>query len=431
MARYDIVSLEDSLQQAYDQYVANPNDPDTRTRLFTALRDLTKAIVEVEGRKHKRRDPYAGIDKDRLAYEYAVCMFRRIVEGRFVLPDLQGRSKFAWTPYIKLSIRHILWTEFGREEEREVPFGDLGVILKSCYVEGRSASILSLLEEVTGWDGVRDEFFYTTESGEGGEAEVRFYKKEVVEALKNVLDLLYGEEKVKEYLRCLITLPQSEWKKVEGMDEFVSVFAVLYKRMFEDLRIKPCSVDVDMVLRSTLFLASILSSKKPDRKLFISLDLKNLYRLSMVCGGRRVYIPTVEELEDLIASVYVVWRMLKEKVGLKAAKREAKEKFKFQSRLLRVDKYVEALSRFLSLNLERKEMEEESEESKSVVNLLLSVVISLHKAIEQTLESVKRVVTEEKDVKKLVEIYGELSSMLDTVQRSVLSMREVLREVQK
>jgi len=425
MPCFDFVELERKLQSAYDNYIANTESKKCKEVLFLAIQELTRAIVEVEGRKAQRDDPFRDVDKEYLVYEYSLYLFQRIVEGRFVLPDLKGRDKFAWTAYIRINLQHILWTLY-REQPREVPFKDIAILLGDLIAEREQVTVSSLLDEFSVLDVEAGKFYYTIEENDDG-VELRVYREDLLVKLANILKTFYSEAEIRKYLSLLISLPKSKWREDKELYKFVGILTALYKRYFEEYSIKKLQeVDIDSVLRSTLFLATILSSDI-DNRLFVGLDLQNLYRLAVLCGGESIIVPTVEEIEDLVAAAYVVWRMLREGESVEDARVKCRNKLSLRANPVRVDKYIKSLSKFLSVNFR----ETGSEQNLTVIGMLLAVITSLHKTTQQVLEEIEKATESERDIRKLVEVYKELSSMLQTVQDSVINMRKLIHDKTK
>jgi len=398
---YNLTELETRLQEAYDSYKQRPDSSESKTELFLSIKELAFAILDIQS---KRKTRFAQIDKDLMAYEYSVYLYQRIVEGKFVLPDLEGREKFAWHQYIQLNLLHIIYQDLDDLDTRE----ELSVEDINCIVNFND------IEE-----------HLKLEDDEGKDDSLRIQiKREEAEHLLDLLASFYSKDDIERYLVLVNSLSKPRWKNVDGLDEFIKLLTIIYKRLYEQVELPLDDPDLDSILKSTLFLASILSSGL-DRRLFVSLDLWNLCRLAILCGGEKIEIPTIQEVEDLVASAFTVWKAIKDQKDLDITKQEVK-KFIFRStRLTRLDNYLRNMSKFLSFVPEE---DTKSKDKEPVIKLLLSIITSLSIVSQKTLEEVERLASSEDNLPRLVSIYKELATMAETLQATVFNIKDFLRK---
>ena len=328
-----------------------------------------------------------------MAYEYSVYLYQRIVEGRFVLPDLEGRKKFAWHQYIQLNLLHTIHQNLDDLDTRE----ELSIEDLNCIVN---------------FDDIKE--YLKIENDEGKDDSLRIQiKREEAEHLLDLLASFYSKDDIERYLVLVNSLSKPRWKNIDGLDEFIKLLTVVYKRLYEQVDLPLDNPDLDSILRSTLFLASILSSGL-DRRLFVSLDLWNLCRLAILCG-----------VEDLVASAFTVWKAIKDQKDLDITKQEVKKFIFHNTRLTRLDSYLKNMGKFLSFIPEK---DTKSKDKEPVIKLLLSIITSLSIVSQKTLEEVERLASSEDNLPRLVSIYKELATMAETLQATVFNIKDFLRK---
>ena len=307
--KFDLVQLESDLDQAYKEFKKYESE-ETRTNLFTTIRDLAFAILTVSTFSKK-----SSINLEDTAYEYGLYLFERLVTGSFS-PETSPKyiDKMPWQRYIDINLNHII---FSRKNENEAWIDlveDLEFLVDATRIdEGNMA------------DAYQNKINRDSVSKDLHDALQIFYSDaDIARLLPLSIDLIFSNPKyyindnmprdIKDFALVLISVAKRIAAK-HSLDGSTRV------KKTELVRMLSSSV------RSTVFLSSVVNSSFFPKELLLSLDIDSLYRLCQISGGKRIRIPTQRELNTLVGAVVTVSKMITDGKNFKESVNESKKEF--------------------------------------------------------------------------------------------------------
>ena len=342
---FDLTGLEYKIQEVYDLYLTDKEK--YAEPLFLAVKNLTYAVLRSSKRwisNNRSRITYEELKPqyEEIAYEYAVYLLERMMSGRF-LPTREHkeghvgekRDKFAWQSYININLRHIINSKFVR--------GMLST--DNMFIS------IDEMKEFYDDDDFLDEF-KDPELSSDQRAEKKTAHHEMTDCLSGFLKLLYKDRYYVLVSQLLCVDGPIEMIKDEELKNFCKISSVLIKRVYESYQIPTgLSFDIDDVLSSTLFLASIMSSNH-DRRLYTALDFENLYRLSVAFGGETIKVPRVSELEALVAGSKSTLELLNNaEPTIRKTCYAVKKAYKFDSKIDRIENSVRNTVNYICIGM--------------------------------------------------------------------------------
>jgi hypothetical protein len=174
------------------------------------------------------------------------------------------------------------------------------------------------------------------------------------------------------------------------------------------------------VFNSSLYLASILSSDK-DKRLYVSLDLANLYRLALAYGGETIKVPTIDDLEELVSTAKVSYEILSSNLEdltkIRRIRDKVRDDYDVFVRFDKLSKNVKGVFRYLST-----EISDPSVTDNSLVESLLTLSTRSDQIINRILDKIEFTISTVEDNDELIRVYKE---MVDNLNLSLNLMTNI------
>lgn len=386
--RFNFRKLELALQASYNTFIEDTTNEKAFVQLFYDIKNIAFGILKI-GKVWVNYD----LDYDMVAYEYATHLIERIITGKFAAnPEkYDADNKFGWHNYIRLNMRDIITRKFPRANENEVSLDELKELFDECEF------LNSALVDQEAYRSIERETNV----------------KAIAYRCARYLKMLFGD---KYYILSSKLLSTEVGNINEITDpellEFTKVSLVLFKRLYEYYRLLDTSINgVDKVFNSTLYLASILTNEA-DQRLYVSLDLSNLYRLAMSYGGETIRVPTVEELEELIGTARISYKILShnltDKKKVKKLRNQIREEWGISVRLDKLNANVRNLFKYLATEI--------NDPTGDDIPMLKSLTILTNRSDEimtKLLDKIDRAVDITDDKTEMMELYRSLINNLN------------------
>lgn len=412
--RYNFKSMEYSLQSSYNSFYEDFSNQANFAQFYTDLYNITFGIVETT----EIWNTHPNIDPHEVAHEYATLLIERIIERRWAARVNQGEDKFAWVPYIKLNIRDTVYRKIKPpHSDRCVTIDDLKEVLKDHISSDGDDHHLEhpALVDL--------DSFHKTEVDTG--------KKQLAERCSAFLKLMYGE---RYYILSskMLSLKVDDYSTIE--DEELKLFTqtslVLFKRLWETYDLSKVNYSsVDKVFNSSLYLASILASDQ-DKRLYVSLDLSNLYRLSLAYGGETLVVPTMNELEELISTARVSYEILSSNLedaqNLQKLRNKVRDDYSVSIRADKLQSNVRHVFEYLSTGI----AEQTSKESGDLITSLMTLSSRSSQIVDRILDKMETALEETENNTELLKLYKEMLNNLNLSMNLMTNIR-VLMDGQK
>lgn len=404
--KYDFKSLEFKVQRAYDTFVQDLQDSESFRQLYEDLFVITHGIIETTP-MWVGRDNLNAVD---VAHEYATGLIERILEGKWRAKVNPGEDKFSWVPYIRLNIRDTIYRKFsGPSPERYISLDEIKEIIKeySTDPEGNTGLQHPAL--------VDNEIFQLTQ--------MEVNNSQLASQCSKYLKLLFGDRYYTLSSK-LLSLKAESYEDIQDHDLhlFVKTALVLFKRLYENYNLsKLNSTRVDKVFNSSLYLASILSSDK-DKRLYVSLDLANLYRLSLSHGGETLKVPTMEELDELVSTAKVSYEILASNLNdlnrVRRIRDRVRDNYDVFIRFDKLSENVKGVFRYLSTDIIDPSLSDDS----SLVDSLVTLSSRSDEIINKILDRMENSLNTVDSSTELVKVYKE---MVDNLNLSLNLMTNI------
>ena len=404
--KYDFKSLEYRVQKSYDRFVLDFTNTENFQKLYEDVFTITFGILETT-EVWVKKDNLNAID---VAHEYSTSLIERILEGKWKAKVNPGEDKFGWVPYIRLNVRDTIYKKFSPQNpERYVSLDEMKEIIKEQNTDP---------EESVGAQhpALEDhEIFH--------QCQMEVNNNQLASQCSKFLKLLFGDRYYTLSSK-LLSLKAESYDDIQDRDLrlFVKTALVLFKRLYESYNLsKISSTRVDKVFNSSLYLASILSSDK-DKRLYISLDLANLYRLALSYGGETLKVPTMEELDELVSTAKVSYEILSSNLNdltrIKRIRDKVRDDYDVFVRFDKLSENVKGVFRYLSTEITDPSTSEEN----TLVDSLLTLSSRSDQIINKILDRIETTINTVEDSGELIKVYKE---MVDNLNLSLNLMTNI------
>lgn len=303
---YDLPAAETQAIDAINRWF-EVDSSESRLDMYLKIRDLTTKILKVSN--YFSTFP---IDVDETANDYSLYLFERILNGSFVMiPKTKKKvqeKRFPLQNYINLNLKHIVITQSSNKYE----------FIEDIRFALDNKSLLEYLEE-------------TTSIKESSEECVR---SSFLNEILAVLNLYYPISEIERLFNiCLEHIIQRHRMVFnaavpDDVKDFSLILLATVRRISTEYPyFKGMSKDKYINPDLSLFLSTVSNSMKVDKKLLLSLDLDSIYRLTYICGGQKVQIPSRKELDILVGSALALKTSIEHGVAFSTALYEIKRKF--------------------------------------------------------------------------------------------------------
>lgn len=405
--KYNFKSLEYKVQQSYDKFLEDFRSTENFQRLYEDLFIISHGILETTSAWVNKTDLVA-IDT---AHEYSIKLIERILEGKWRARVNEGEDKFGWVPYIRLNIRDTIYGKFSNPNpERFISLDDVKEIIKlhSTDSEGPTPVQHPAL--------VDDESFHL--------CEMEASNSQLAAQCSKFLKLMFGDDRYYILSSKLLSLKVKNYNDIQDDDLrlFVKTSLVLFKRLYESYNLNNVTATkVDKVFNSSLYLASILSSDK-DKRLYVSLDLTNLYRLALAHGGETLKVPTMDELDELVSTAKVSYEILSSNLNdlskIKRIRDKVRDDYDVFVRFDKISDNVKSVFRYLATEVS----DSSSVTDNTLIGSLLSLSTRSDQIINKILDRLENCIDTVEDSGELIKVYKE---MIDNLNLSLNLMTNV------
>jgi len=395
--KYDFKSLEYKVQQSYDKFITNLKDSESFRELYQDLFVIAHGIMETT-QMWVSKENLIAVD---VAHEYATGLIERILEGKWRANVNLGEDKFGWVPYIRLNIRDTVYRKFSvQNPERYISLDDIKEIIKEHNTDSEESNPLQhpALVDV--------EAYNLTETETNN--------NQLASQCSKFLKLLFGENRYYTLSSKLLSIKAESYDDIQDNDLhlFVKTAVVLFKRLFESYNLSKLNYTrVDKVFNSSLYLASILSSDK-DKRLYVSLDLANLYRLALSYGGEELTVPTVEELDELVSTARVSYEILSSNLDdltrIKRIRDKVRDDYNVFVRFDKLSENVKGVFRYLST-----EIMDPAVMENTLVDSLLTISTRSDQIINKILDRLENTLDNVENNDELIKVYKEMINNLN------------------
>lgn len=382
--QFDLTELETVAFNALVTWKTDMESAETRTQLFTAIRNLTHAILCVGTYQTKYN-----IDPDEIAYEYALYLFERLIMGTF---KPEYRDRFPFQNYITLNLKHVIITK-----NKDRNWHELLVDLEYLVNLENSGMM---------------EFNESDET-----VDFKLDKQGMAKKLYKAIRIYYSEEEIRRLLPMTMGVLDLEPKYFLSerypvdLRDFIVLLITAAKRLLSTYNINTLSYDyskkefskiVSSSVRSTVFLSAVVNSEFFPRDFLLSLDIDSLYRLVSVSGGNMIRVPTKKELDALIGTVVAVSKVIMEGKPIKQSLGETKEDLglMFPTRIRGTN-----IETYISKILEVHDVFGEDKNSDPIVHSLISAIKSIDKMLEHLVHNLDKEKPE-----TILQTYKEIST---------------------
>lgn len=388
-------ALEDSLTESLLDCLSDSSQ-ENRARFFSLTKEAAFAILS-SGPQWK------GLDFDRISYEYALYLFERVITGSFK-PQYEGR--LPWGAYIAQSIKHVI-NKQRNEENWSTVVEDVQTILdaNSTSVNGDLGLPKNDLERITSRT---------------------FLSYKLLESLR----IFYSEDEIKRlYPLSMDILSSSTASSLDylvsksapsDVQDFLAVLISMSKRLVSihniaqgsEVSLSKMKKAIDISVRSTVFLSSVVNSDFFSRDLLLALDIDSLYRLIYIAGGTEIRIPTLRELDSLLGAVLTVSGVVLGDEEAKKTLNKSRRDFELVfSKKINMDSFVSNM-------LQSFDLFREEEGSDSLMNLVLVGMESLERVSAQLVDKL-----EKQPSAHLLSYFKELSASIDAITNTLTHMK--------
>lgn len=402
--KYDFKTLEFRVQRSYDNWLSDFTNADYFQQFFKDLYVIAYGILETT--EVWAKADFVNTD---VAHEYATSLIERILEGKWRAKVNPGEDKFSWVPYIRLNIRHTIYRKFSTTgSEKFVSLDELKEVIKEHSTEPEDCSIVEHPATVD-----MESFFFI---------ELETNDSQLAQKCSKFLKLMFGD---RYYTLCskLLSLGVDDYNDIqdEELRLFTKTSLVLFKRLYESYNLgKVNTTKIDKVFNSSLYLASILSSDR-DKRLYVSLDLANLYRLALSYGGEQITVPTLDDLDELVSTAKVSYEILSSNLedlgNIRKIRDKIKNEYDVFIRFDRLAQNVRNVFNYLST-----EISDPSAKDDTLIESLLALTARSDQIIGKILDRLEDSLQTVGDSGDLIKIYRE---MLDNLNLSLNLMTNI------
>lgn len=401
--KYDLKKLEDAALLAFKKWEKQDNEF-TRTKVFTTIKDLAYAMMMVSA----SFDRY-NMDPAKVAYEYGVYLFQRIILGEFLMRGYKT-ERFPLQHYMRKNIKHVIYTLKDGDVWKEVT-SDLEFLMDQSELGEEEDTIVDTTPEPSSF------------------LDRRVYAGKLLDLLR----MYYSMEEIRRLLPIATEHLYSNWYQYvssgapDDVRDFTIILVASAKRIvrienvFYGLDVKKSTLKraLSSAVRSTVFLSTVVNTKFFPKELLLACDMDSLYRLVGILGGRTIRIPTTRELDTLIGGVVAASKVILEgkdpKKDTKRSVKQARNEYD-----LIFSSHID-VQYFVSKAVENFNLFKNGSASEPLINMLVSSINSLERLFEKANFSTK-------DPTELVKQYTELSNSFSNITQSLLKISTTLPE---
>jgi hypothetical protein len=336
--RYNFRLREDMVNKYYQMTRKLESRPDNVAykkavaRLYKSIADLAFAIFCVDPPEHLVKSNGDFYDT---ACEYSLYLTHRIQKRKL---NWDPTIRHAWTKYIRLNTKYIYHTLPVNQSKflsLDHLLDELDFLLDSSDVDDVSTPLPESVTYQDPRDMLRREFF----------------DKVIV-----VLKTFYTEREINSFMPLVISSLLYDFDLPEDVARFRSLLLTMVRRistLYETSDyLKPTGL-TQSVDRSVITLVLLSYLTRPDVnktlpfELVSSLDFHSMVRLSIIAGGKSLYIPSLDDLELVVASSVALSSMLSEGKSFRDSRYVAKDIVGCRKDVRRLNRFMREMSESL------------------------------------------------------------------------------------
>ena len=395
--------LEDRCFDTYQAFLEEDNQQ-TRSDMFKALFEIAYGVLYVA------KYLPSSIDKKTAAYNYAIDYFERLVTNRFSFRAKNGGDRFPFQQYTRLSIRKYIFKYkpveiVSSEFEKEV-----GNVLDSIvYNQGGMEKI------------------------EPGVVKANIER----EVIKNLYSI-YSEDEIRRLAYLYRDLKENKTSQDVIKEKFPDVYDFIWivftlsrkkkslysEQLLTGFNANSLKEHTDSAIRSSLFLMSIANTELLPKELFLNLDVDSLYRLSEMCGGSTVTIPSKKDLDYLILTVCsIADKLANNEIELDEIINNNRVKHKITA--CRITTVRDLVNKIMNTPL----IDRNTPSSEPLVNTIITSIANIEKLFDVYTDSIKKAnIPPSVQVSNMVKINTMISSTLDTLVSMKHNIEQTISE---
>jgi hypothetical protein len=336
--RYNFRLREDMVNKYYQLVRKSESYPESDaykksvSRLYKSVADLAFAIFRVDPPEHLVKSNGDFYD---MACEYSLYLTQRIQKRRL---DWNPEIRHAWTKYIRLNtkfIYHTLPVTQSKFLSLDHLLDELDCLLESNDLE----DIHTPLPDSVTYQDPRD-----------------LLRREFFDKVMIILKTYYTDKEIQKYIPLVVSSLLYDFNIPDDAERFKSLLLIMIRRVSVIYKssdyLKPTGL-TQSVDRSVITLVLLSYMTRPDInktlpfELVSSLDFHSIVRLSMMAGGKTLYIPSVDDIELVVASAVALSSMLSGGKSFKDSRYVAKDIVGCRKDVRRLNKFMREMTESL------------------------------------------------------------------------------------
>lgn len=337
--RFNFKKMEDEINLVYSEIRIAELDGRTEdykvslSKMYRLLADMLFGILTVNPPEYFLKHH---VDFYEESCSYALVILNRIKNKRI---NWDYNVRHAWTWYVRVTARYFHYG-YPKHQNLEVSLDEVMEDWESML----SSNLIENEEELKPYV-----FNQTFDS---------LLHHQVIEKVLFLLQMYFNKEEITKSIPLLLFSLQFKTELPHRLEQMKGLFLVLLKRLIsrqiEIDTILPLSIS-NSVDKSTITLILLMYLTSEDNQLIpmelmASMDFFSLVRLSAFIGGQEIRIPTVDEIESVVASAVALSSMLTEGVDSKNARQGAKRYVGYKHDIRRLNKFIKSMIENLSLS---------------------------------------------------------------------------------
>lgn len=337
--RFNFKKMEDEINLVYSEIRVAELDGRTEdykvnlSRMYRLLADMLFGILVVNPPEYFIKN---NVDFYEESCSYALVILNRIKNKKI---NWDYKVRHAWTWYVRVTARYFHYG-YPKHQNLEVSLDevmeDWESILSSSFVENE--------EELKPYVFYQD--FDT------------ILHRQLLTKVLFLLQMYFDKQDITKSIPLILFSLQFKTELPQDLEMMKGLFLVLLKRLvskYSDIEdVLPSSIS-NSIDKSTITLILLMYLTSEDNQivpmeLMASMDFFSLVRLSAFIGGQEIRIPTVDEIESVVASAVALSSMLTDGVDSKNARKGAKRYVGYKHDIRRLNRFIKSMIENLTLS---------------------------------------------------------------------------------
>lgn len=330
--RFNFKQMEDEINLVYSEIRVAELDGRTEdykvslSKMYRLLADMLFGILVVNPPEYFVKN---NVDFYEESCSYALVILNRIKNKKI---NWDYSVRHAWTWYVRVTARYFHYG-YPKHQNLEISLDevmeDWESILSSNFVEDE--------------EEIKPYVFYQDFDS--------FLHKQLITKVLFLLEMYFDKEDIRKSIPLILFSLQFKTELPPNLEVMKGLFIVLLKRIiskYSDVEsVLPSSIS-SSIDKSTITLILLMYLTSEDNQiipmeLMASMDFFSLVRLSAFIGGQEIRIPTVDEIESVVASAVALSSMLTEGIDSKNARRGAKRYVGYKHDIRRLNRFIKSM----------------------------------------------------------------------------------------